>query len=94
MGNIHSADFTKENISQHKLFLACNMAKEKNEDLWFIDSGCSNHMTGNISMFSMLDENVKPQVTLGIDSKVFVMGKRRVSVLTRKGENKSISDVY
>ena len=51
-------------------------------------------MTGNISMFSMLDENVKSQVTLGIDSKVSVMGKGRVSVLTRKGERKSISNVY
>ena len=60
------------------------MAKEKNEDIWFLDSGCSNHMTGNISMFSMLDKNVKSQVTLGTDSKVFVMGKGRVSVLTMK----------
>ena len=54
----------------------------------------NNHMTGNISMFSILDENVKSQVTLGTDSKVFVMGKGRVSVLTKKGEGRSISDVY
>ena len=60
------------------------MAKEKNEYIWFLDSGCSNHMTGNISMFSMLDENVKSQVTLGTDSKVFVMGKDIVNVLTKK----------
>ena len=64
MSNIPSANFTKENISQEKFFLACNMDEENNEDIWFIDSGCSNHMTGNISMFSMLDENVKSQVTL------------------------------
>ena len=51
------------------------MAEENNEDLWFLDSGCSNHMIGNIAMFSMLDENVKSQVTLGTDSKVSVMGK-------------------
>ena len=70
------------------------MAKGKNEDIWFLDSGCSNHMAGKISMFSMIDENVKSQVTLGTDSKVSVMGKGRVSVLTKKGEKKSISDVY
>ena len=70
------------------------MAKEKNEDIWFLDSGCSNHMTGNISMFSMLDENVKSEVTLGTDSKVSVMGKDRVSVLTKKGEGRSILDFY
>ena len=51
-------------------------------------------MNGNISMFSMLDENVKSQVTFGTHSKVFVMGKGRVNVLTNKGEGRSISDVY
>ena len=94
MGNRPSANFTKENISQEKLFLACNMAKKKNEDIWFLELGCSNHIIGKISMFSMLDENVKSQVTLGTDSKVSVMGKGRVSVLTKKGEGRSILDVY
>ena len=89
-----SANFTKENSSQSNLFLACNMAEEKNEDLWFLDSGCSNHMTGNLAMFSMLDESVQSQVTLGTDSKVYVMGKGNVNVLTRLGANKSIADVY
>ena len=45
-------------------------------------------------MFSMLDESVKSQVTLGTDSKVSVMGKRDVNVFIRKGVKKSISDVY
>ena len=94
MGSRTSANFTRENISQDNLFLACNMAEEKNEDLWFLDSGCSNHMTGNIAKFSMLDESVKSQVTLGTDSKVSVMGKGNENVLTRKGAKKSIADVY
>ena len=51
-------------------------------------------MTGNIAMFSMLDESVKSRVTLGTDSKVFVMGKGNVNVLTKKGAKKSIADVY
>ena len=93
MGNRPSANFTKENISQDKLFLACNMVEEKNENIWFLDSGCSNHMIGKIAMFSMIDENLKSQVTLGTDSKVSVMRKGRVSVLIRKGEMKSISNV-
>ena len=50
------------------------MDEEKNEDIWFLDSGCSNHMTGNIAMISMLYENVKSQVTLGIENKVSIMG--------------------
>ena len=80
MGSRTNANFTRENISQDKKILSCNMAKEKSEDLWFLDSGCSNHMTRNIAIFSMLDESVKSQVTLGTDSKVSVMGKGDVNV--------------
>eukprot|EP00253_Pinus_taeda_P005829 PITA_05829 len=58
------------------------------------DSGCSNHMSGHIEMFCNLDESVKSEVALGIDSKVFAMGKGRVNILTKKGEKKCISDVY
>ena len=43
-------------------------------------------------MFSMLDESVQSQVTLGTDSKVSVMGKGDVNVLTRLGVKKSIAD--
>ena len=76
------------------MFLACNVAQEKQSDMWYLDSGCNNHMSGNIEMFSNLDESVKSEVTLGTDSKVSVMGKGRVNMLTNKGEKKYISDVY
>ena len=51
-------------------------------------------MSGNIEMFSNLDESVKSEVTLGTDNKVFVMGKGRVNILTKKWEKKYISNVY
>ena len=51
-------------------------------------------MIGNIGMFSNLDENVKSKVTTGTERKVSVMGKGRVSILTRKGEKKFVPDVY
>ena len=57
------------------MFLACNVAQEKQGDVWFLYSWCSNHMTGNIEMFSNLEESVKSEVTLGTDSKVSVMVK-------------------
>eukprot|EP00253_Pinus_taeda_P018693 PITA_18693 len=49
---------------------------------------------GNISMFSALDQNVKSEVTLGTDSKISVMGKGEVKIFTKKGEKKTIADVY
>ena len=51
-------------------------------------------MTGNIAMFSYLDESVKSEVTTGTDSKVYVMGKGRVNILTKKGKKKFMPDVY
>ena len=76
------------------MLLTYNVAQEKYEDVWFLDSSCSNHMTGNITMFVNLDENVKCKVTMGIESKVSIMGKGRVSILTRKGEKKFVPYVY
>lgn len=75
------------------MFLACNVTQEKQSDPWYLDSGCSNHMSGNIEMFPNLDESVKSEVALGTDSKVSIMGKGRFNILTKKGENKYISDV-
>eukprot|EP00253_Pinus_taeda_P026344 PITA_26344 len=75
MSSSSSANITRENISQNNVLLACNMAETNSEDICFLDSGCSNHMTGNLAMFSALDQGVKSQVTLGTDSKISVMGK-------------------
>ena len=75
------------------MFLACNVAQEKQSDIWYLDSGCRNHMSGNIEMFFDLDERVKSEVTLGTDSKVYVMGKGRVNILTKK-ERRNTSLVF
>eukprot|EP00253_Pinus_taeda_P015078 PITA_15078 len=94
-GQRQNTNVTRENISQTNVLLACNMAAETNsEDIWFLDSGCSNHMTGNIALFSALNQSVKSQVTLGTDSKIFAMGKEEVKIFRKKGEKKTIADVY
>lgn len=54
----------------------CYSAIINNEvDTWYLDSGCSNHMTGNIDMFASLDKDVKIDVILGNGNKVSVEGK-------------------
>ena len=74
--------------------LTCNIAQDKQEDVWFLDSGCSNHMTGNIAMFANLDEDVKSEVTTGTDSKIAVKGKGSVSIRARNGEQMIVPEVY
>ena len=39
-----------------------------------MDSGCSNHMTGDKALLLHFDQKVGPQITLGDDNKGFTMG--------------------
>ncbi|GKV51031.1 hypothetical protein SLEP1_g57708 [Rubroshorea leprosula] len=40
------ANFVEEKEVEENLFLTCLIPNGSNSDLWFLDSGCSNHMTG------------------------------------------------
>eukprot|EP00253_Pinus_taeda_P012937 PITA_12937 len=87
MNSRQNANFANEEDKNPKnVLLTCNIAQDKQEDFWFLDSGCSNHMTGNIAMFANMDENVKSEVTTGTDNKIFVKGKGRVSIRARNRE--------
>lgn len=61
--------------------------------VWFLDSGCSNHMTGDRSWFTDLDEKPMHTVKLGNDSKLRVHGRGSVKVVL-KGRSHVIPDVY
>ena len=70
------------------------MAQESSKDVWFLDSGCSNHMTENKELFSNLDDSVKSKIKLGNDSILHVMGKGVINVLAKTGERMFIPNVY
>ena len=53
-------------------------ASEKTMEIWFLDSGCSNHMSGNREWFSSLDDQFRRTVKLGNNYKMMVMGKGNV----------------
>ena len=74
--------------------IECNVVQESPSDIWYLDSGCSNHMTGNAELFSYLDESVQTEVTLGNNNKVTVLGKGTINILTKQGEQKVMPDVY
>lgn len=59
------------------------MAMENNEQhdaLWFLDSGCSNHMTGRKHWFTQLDDSFNCNVKLGNGMKLEVLGKGTIKV--------------
>ena len=57
------------------MFITCNSAQESSKEVWFLDSGCCNHMSGNKDMFANTDEYVQSEVKMGDDKKVAIMGK-------------------
>lgn len=54
--------------------------KSIQERVWFLDSGCSNHMCGNKEWFFDLDENFREFVKLGDNSRVAVKGKGKLKL--------------
>jgi len=52
----------------------------KTKHIWFLDSGCSNHMCGQRDIFSHFDSNFRESVKMGNDSSLIVQGKGRVRI--------------
>lgn len=73
------------------------MAKEEGMkltgDVWFLDSGCSNHMTGMQSFFKKLDESYKVKVRLGDGKQVQVEGKGVVTI-NSYGQTRFLHNVF
>lgn len=62
-------------------------------NVWFLDSGCSNHMCGNKEWFFNLDEAFRETVKLGDNSKMAVMGRGNVK-LQICGTTQVITEVF
>ncbi|KAK3000462.1 hypothetical protein RJ639_021063 [Escallonia herrerae] len=79
------ASFTEEKGSEASLFYACQSATEKNDEMWFLDSGCSNHMAREKSLFLDMDSTVNTKVKLGNGTIVQAQGKGSIGVQTKQG---------
>ncbi|XP_048596513.1 uncharacterized protein LOC125578211 [Brassica napus] len=63
-------------------------------DIWYLDNGASNHMTGDQRYFSVLDNTVTGKVRFGDDSKIDIKGKGTISFTDMNGEARRMNDVY
>jgi len=72
------------------------MAVEANQkpesDVWYVDTGCSNHMCGCKSSFSYLDEDFHSVVSFGDCSTVNAIRKGDNEIRTKNGFIETISD--
>ena len=89
--------FTNENVQEKEgnetVSLACNVSENVCGDIWYLDSGCSNHMTGNRDVFINLDNFIQSEVKIGDDRRLPAKGCGDVLLRTKKGDQKRISNV-
>jgi hypothetical protein len=67
--------------------------EHETQDTWFLDSGCSSHMTMNSKSFVELDRSYSSVVKLGDGKLKKVEGKGTIAVNTNGGNRKFIHDV-
>ena len=63
-------------------------------NLWYLDNGASNHMTGRKTKFANLDESVTGAVKFGDGSSVRIEGKGSIVFRCKNGEERCLKDVY
>lgn len=67
---------------------------ENGEDIWYLDNGASNHMTGVWNFFAELDKNITGQVRFGDGSRVQIVGMSLILLECKNGEQQLVTDVY
>lgn len=63
-------------------------------NIWYLDNGASNHMTGFKSKFANLDEAISGQVKFRDESTVKIEGKRSINYKCKNGEERTLHEVY
>ena len=64
------------------------------KNTWFLDSGCSHHITGDRKSFIELDANFSSQVELRDSKHLKIEGQGVVAVNTNGGDKRHIYDIY
>ncbi|CAH9104519.1 unnamed protein product, partial [Cuscuta europaea] len=63
------------------------------ENTWYLDTGCSNHMSSRKDWFVELDENAKSKVRFADDSIINTEGRGKIQISCKDGKKALISDV-
>ncbi|XP_042407543.1 uncharacterized protein LOC121997275 [Zingiber officinale] len=83
-------------LSEDRFLLEMYRSVEKGEDkdVWYLDNGASNHMTGHREKFQELDETITGRVRFGDGSTIEIMGKGTVVFECKNGDQKALHEVY
>ena len=81
-----------EETRNEKLFISSFMAHNEESEAWYIDFGCSTHMTSLEELFTRINDNYFGKVIFGDDRVFVVKGKDTVAIPTLHGNKKFIED--
>ncbi|KAI3523596.1 hypothetical protein L1887_01838 [Cichorium endivia] len=83
-------------LNEEKVFpeLRTRENKVKGSSTWYLDTGASNHMTGDKGKFRELNETVQGYVKFGNESRVRIEGKGSIVFQCKNGDHRKLDDVY
>ncbi|KAI5336533.1 hypothetical protein L3X38_015801 [Prunus dulcis] len=91
--NIQKLNYANQVEETGILFYACNAVTDVKENhSWYIDNGCSNHMTCDESLLVNIQRNLTSKVKMGTGEIVPVAGKGTLVIRTKLGK-KHIQEV-
>ncbi|WVZ48804.1 LOW QUALITY PROTEIN: hypothetical protein U9M48_000211 [Paspalum notatum var. saurae] len=71
-----------------------DVINEPGDGVWYLDTGASNHMTGNKEAFSELNKDVAGAVKFGDGSTVKILGRETIMFAAKGGGHRILTDVY
>lgn len=87
------AKFAQEDDEDVMMLMVTQNEDDSRENQWYLDTGCSTHMTGKKDWFINLDESKKSTVKFADDSKLVSQGIGKVMIKRKDGKQSLITDV-
>jgi len=84
----------KQDEEDHAVLMATISNETPNNQTWYSDTGCTNHMCGQKELFANLDDSFRTKVKFGDDRFVPVTGKGRILITLKNGDHKYIYNVF
>ena len=68
--------------------------KKASSNVWYLDNGASNHMTGDKEKFMELNEGITGSVKFGDGSTVKIQGKGTITFKCKNGDKRTLNEVF
>ena len=83
-----------EDEEDHAVLMATTSNETPNNQTWYLDTGCTNHMCGQKELFADLDDSFRTKVKFGDGRFVPVIEKGRILITLKNGDYRYIYDVF